>query len=140
MGAFAIVIMLRSEGFQGEDIEDYIGLSKSNPTAAALMLVFMFSLTGIPPTAGFIGKFYVIMEVINAGHTYLAVVAVVFSAVSAFFYLRIVMYMFMKDPKEEVVLTSSPSMSFALALTSMMVIIIGVFPAVLLNLVRFSMP
>jgi len=140
MGAFAIVIMLRSEGFQGEDIEDYIGMSKSNPTAAALMLVFMFSLTGIPPTAGFIGKFYVIMEVINAGYTYLAVVAVVFSAVSAFFYLRIVMYMFMRDPKEEVVLTSSPSMSFALAVTSMMIIIIGVFPSILLNLVRFSMP
>lgn len=140
MGAFAIVIMLRSEGFQGEEIKDYIGLSKSNPTAAVLMLVFMFSLTGIPPTAGFIGKFYVIMEVINAGYTYLAVVAVVFSAVSAFFYLRIVMYMFMRDPKEELVLTSSPSMSFALALTSMMVIIIGVYPSVLLNLVRFSMP
>ncbi len=140
MGAFAIVIMLRREGFQGEDIEDYIGLSKSNPTAAVLMLVFMFSLTGIPPTAGFIGKFYVFMEVINAGYTYLAVVAVVFSAVSAFFYLRIVMYMFMKDPKEEVVLAGSPSISFTLALTSMMVIIIGVFPSVLLNLVRYSMP
>ena len=116
MGAFAIVIMLRSEGFQGEDLDDYKGLAKSNPAAAALMLIFMFSLTGIPPTAGFIGKFYVIMEAINAGHTYLAITAVIFSVISAFFYLRVVMYMYMNDPRDTVVLTKSPSMTFALAL------------------------
>ncbi|UCD34689.1 MAG: NADH-quinone oxidoreductase subunit N, partial [Nitrospiraceae bacterium] len=68
IGAFAIVIMLRREGFRGENLEDYMGLSRSNPLASALMLIFMFSLTGIPPTAGFIGKFYVFMEVINAGY------------------------------------------------------------------------
>jgi len=138
IGAFAIVIMLRSEGFQGENIEDYKGLSKSHPMAAALMLVFMFSLTGIPPTAGFIGKFYVFMELINAGYTYLAVIAVVFSAVSAFFYLRIVMYMYMNEPKHTVVLSNSPSMSIALAITAGMVLILGVFPSFLLNLVRSS--
>ncbi|UCH79618.1 MAG: NADH-quinone oxidoreductase subunit N [Nitrospiraceae bacterium] len=138
MGAFAIVIMLRSEGFQGEELEDYKGLAKTNPAAAALMLVFMFSLTGIPPTAGFIGKFYVIMEAINAGDMYLAITAVVFSVISAFFYLRVVMYMYMNDPKETVILTKSPSMTFALALTTVMVLVLGVFPSVLLNLVRSS--
>ena len=138
IGAFAIVIMLRREGFSGENIEDYMGLAKSHPVPAALMLVFMFSLTGIPPTAGFIGKFYVFMEVINAGYTYLAIIAVVFSAISAFFYLRIVVYMYMKDPKEEVVLTNSPSMSFALVLTSVAILILGVFPTFLLDLVRSS--
>jgi NADH-quinone oxidoreductase subunit N len=138
IGAFAIVIMLRSEGFQGENLEDYMGLAKSHPLASALMLVFMFSLTGIPPTAGFIGKFYVFMEVINAGYTYLAIIAVVFSAISAFFYLRVVMYMYMRDPKEEVKLTNSASMSFALAVTTMMVLILGIFPSFLLNLVRSS--
>lgn len=138
IGAFAIVIMLRREGFQGEHLDDYMGLAKSHPAASALMLIFMFSLTGIPPTAGFIGKFYVFMEAINAGYTYLAIIAVVFSAISAFFYLRIVMYMYMRDPREEVVLSGSPSMSIALALTSTMILIVGVFPSVLLNLVRFS--
>lgn len=138
IGAFAIVIMLRREGFQGENLDDYMGLAKSHPAAAALMLVFMFSLTGIPPTAGFIGKFYVFMEAINAGYTYLAIIAVVFSAISAFFYLRVVVYMYMRDQKEEVVLTGSPSMSIALAVTATMILIIGVFPSVLLNLVRFS--
>jgi NADH-quinone oxidoreductase subunit N len=138
IGAFSIVILLRREGFQGENIEDYMGLSKKHPLASALMLVFMFSLTGIPPTAGFMGKFYVIMETINAGYTYLAVIAVIFSAISAFFYLRIVVYMYMKDPKEEVVLSNSPSMSIALAVTGVMVLVLGIFPSFLLNLVRSS--
>jgi NADH-quinone oxidoreductase subunit N len=138
IGAFAIVIMLRREGFQGENLEDYMGLSKSHPIASALMLVFMFSLAGIPPTAGFVGKFYVFMEAINAGYVYMAIIAVVFSAISAFFYLRVVMYMYMKDPKEEVVLTKSISMNIALAVTAMMVLIIGIFPSFLLNLVRYS--
>ncbi|MDH4027425.1 MAG: NADH-quinone oxidoreductase subunit N [Nitrospirota bacterium] len=138
IGAFAMVIMLRSEGFRGEDIEDYMGLAKNHPLAAALMLVFMFSLTGIPPTAGFIGKFYIIMELINAGYTPLAIIAVVFSAISAFFYLRIVIYMYMRDPKGDVVLSGSAPMSVALAVTSMMVLMIGMFPTFLLDFVRFS--
>ena len=138
IGAFAVVIMLRSEGFQGENLEDYMGLSKSHPLASALMLIFMFSLAGIPPTAGFVGKFYVFMETINAGYVYLAIIAVIFSAISAFFYLRVVMYMYMKDPVKEVTLTNSPSMSIALAVTAMMVLIFGIFPSVLLDLVRFS--
>ena len=138
MGAFAIVIMMRREGFQGENIEDYMGLAKDHPLASALMLVFMFSLAGIPPTAGFIGKFYVFMAAIHEGYTYLAIIAVVFSAVSAFFYLRIVVYMYMKDPKESVTLTTSPSLSIVLAVTAMMVLILGIFPSILLNLVRYS--
>lgn len=138
IGAFAIVIMLRREGFQGENLEDYMGLSKSHPLASALMLIFMFSLAGIPPTAGFVGKFYVFMEAINAGYVSLAIIAVVFSAISAFFYLRVIMYMYMKDPVNDVTLTTSPSMSIALAVTAMMVLVFGVFPSILLNLVRLS--
>ena len=138
IGAFAVVIMLRSEGFRGEDISDYKGLARSHPLASAMMLIFMFSLTGIPPTAGFIGKFYVFMELINAGYVPLVIIAVVFSVISAFFYLRVVMYMYMEEPKEEVTLTTSASMSFTLAVTALIVIILGVFPSYLLDFVRFS--
>jgi NADH-quinone oxidoreductase subunit N len=138
MGAFAVVIMLRREGVQGEDIEEYKGLAKSNPLASAFMLIFMFSLTGIPPTAGFIGKFYVFLEAINAGYTYLAIIAVVFSAISAFFYLRIVIYMYMRDPKEEVVLTSSPLMSIAMTVSAVTILALGVYPSALLNLLKLS--
>jgi len=136
IGAFAVIIMLRSEGFKGEEITDYEGLSKSHPLAAALMLIFMFSLTGIPPTAGFIGKFYIFMSAINAGYTWLVLVAVIFSAISAYFYLRIVMYMYMRDPKTEVVLTTSFTNGVAPGITTAAVLIIGVLPSALLNLAR----
>jgi NADH-quinone oxidoreductase subunit N len=136
IGAFAIVILLRSEGFKGDDLSDYEGLAKTHPLASALMLVFMFSLTGIPPTAGFIGKFYVFMSAINAGHTWLVVIAVIFSAISAYFYLRIVMYMYMKEPKETVQLTTTPEINFALAITVAAVIIIGILPSAFVNFAR----
>jgi len=138
IGAFAVVIMLRTEGFAGEDISDYEGLGKTHPTAAALMLVFMFSLTGIPPMAGFMGKFYLFMSAINAGYTWLVIVAVLFSAISAYFYLRIVMLMYMKEPKEVVPLNTSPGISLALAVAVSAVILIGILPAKVLALAQLA--
>mgnify|MGYP001591880191 FL=1 len=136
IGAFAVVIMLRSEGFKGDNITDYEGLSKTHPLAAALMLVFMFSLTGIPPTAGFMGKFYVFMSAINAGYTWVVIIAVMFSAISAYFYLRVVMYMYMKEPKETVQLSASPAIGLALAITVIAVLVIGISPSTVVNLAR----
>jgi len=138
IGAFAIVIMLRREGFEGVDIEDYQGLAKGHPIASAIMLVFMFSLTGIPPTAGFIGKFYLFMEAVNAGYVPLVVIAVIFSVISAYFYLRIVIYMYMREPKEEIILTTSPSMGLALIITTTGTLIIGLLPSALLELAKKS--
>ncbi len=136
IGAFAVIIMLRSEGFRGEDITDYEGLSKTHPMASALMLIFMFSLTGIPPTAGFIGKLYLFMSAINAGYTWLVIVAVIFSGISAFFYLRIVMYMYMREPKEAVSLTTTKTVGIALGVTVVAVLAIGVFPSFLIDFAR----
>jgi len=138
IGAFAVIIMLRSEGFMGEDITDYEGLAKTHPLAAALMLIFMFSLTGIPPTAGFIGKLYIFMSAINAGYTWLVVIAVIFSAISAFFYLRIVMYMYMREPREVVTLSTSPTTGLALTVSTAAVLLIGVFPSTLVEFARAS--
>jgi len=130
--------MLRSEGFKGDNISDYQGLSKTHPVAAALMLVFMFSLTGIPPTAGFMGKFYIFMSAINAGYAWLVIVAVIFSAISAYFYLRIVMYMYMKEPKETVQLSTSPGLGLALAITAAAVLLIGILPSVVVNSAKIA--
>jgi NADH-quinone oxidoreductase subunit N len=104
--------------------------------AAALMLIFMFSLTGIPPTAGFIGKLYIFMSAINAGYTWLVVVAVIFSAISAYFYLRIVMYMYMREPKTTVNLSTSFSTGLALTIATSAVLLIGVFPSILVDFAR----
>lgn len=129
IGAFSIVILLD----KGEEIEDYKGLSKSHPFVAALMLVFMFSLTGIPPTAGFIGKFNIFMAAINAGYVWVVVVAVMFSAISAYYYLRIVMNMYMKEMTEESAISPSPSLGMAIVITVLMVFIIGVMPSVVIG-------
>jgi NADH-quinone oxidoreductase subunit N len=138
VGAFAVVIMLRTEGFKGEEIADFTGLAKTHPLAAALMLVFMFSLTGIPPMAGFMGKFYLFMAAVHAGYTWLVIVAVLFSAISAYFYLRIVMLMYMKEPEESVRLNTSPGLGLALAVTVAAVLLIGVLPAKVLELAQMA--
>jgi NADH-quinone oxidoreductase subunit N len=139
IGAFGVVILLRRDGFEGTNINDYKGLAKSNPLSAALMLIFMFSLTGIPPTAGFIGKVYIFMAAISAGYTWLVITAVVFSAISAFFYLRIVIFMYMSEQEgEDVVLSTSPGINFALALSAIGVIALGVMPAKVLALAKLA--
>ncbi|MCL4491521.1 MAG: NADH-quinone oxidoreductase subunit N [Nitrospirae bacterium] len=129
IGAFAIVILLD----KGDEIKDYEGLSKSRPLVAALMLVFMFSLTGIPPTAGFIGKFNIFMAAIKAGYTWLVVIAVIFSAISAYYYLRVVMNMYMKEMKQEAAIAPSPSLGLAILITVLMVFIIGIMPSVVIG-------
>jgi NADH-quinone oxidoreductase subunit N len=137
-GAFAIVAMLRKGGLEGEEIEDFTGLAKRHPVAALLMLVFMVSLAGLPPTAGFIGKLYVFMAAVEAGMTWLAVLALAFAAVSAYYYLRLVMVMYMRDP---VILTSasprfvmSPALSIVLACAIAGVVWFGIYPNPLVTL------
>ncbi len=138
MGAFGVVIMLRRSGVRGEEIADFAGLGKTNKTAAFLMLIFLFSLTGIPPMAGFIGKFYIFKSAVQAGMVWLAIVGVLFSAISAYFYLRVIMLMYMYDPKEEFRLVQSPALALALAVAATAVVVIGVRPAEVLEFARSS--
>jgi len=138
MGAFGVVIMLRKAGKRGEEITDFAGLGKTNKTAAFLMLIFMFSLTGIPPLAGFVGKFYIFKSAVQAGLVWLAVVGVLFSSISAYFYLRVIMVMYMSEPKGTIELSTAPSLALALAISATSVIVIGVYPTDLLNYARAS--
>ena len=144
LGAFAIVIILSRSGdgkepSYGEMLSDYEGLAKTEPLWAALMLIFMFSLTGIPPTAGFVGKFYIFLSVINAGYTWLAVVAVLMSAVSAYFYLRVVMLMYMREPQKALKVSPNLSESLAATITTALVIITGISPYYLIEFARITM-
>ena len=137
-GAFAIVAMLRKGSIEGEEIEDFTGLAKRQPVAALLMLVFMVSLAGIPPTAGFIGKLYVFMSAVEAGMTWLAVLALIFAAVSAYYYLRLVLVMYMREPgaatAESPRLVLSPTLSIVLACAIAGVVIFGIYPDPLIQL------
>ncbi len=131
LGAFAVIGMLRKGEHEGEEIEDFTGLAKRQPLAAFLMLVFMVSLAGIPPTAGFIGKFYVFMAAVDAGLAWLAAIALLFAAVSAYYYMRVVMVMYMREPDPAAIaprLVTSPALSFVLACAVAGVILFGLFP------------
>jgi NADH-quinone oxidoreductase subunit N len=135
LGAFTVVTMLRRGGVEGDEIDDFSGLAKRNKWAALVMLLFMFSLAGIPPTGGFIAKFYVFMAAVGAHMPALAVLAVVFAAISAYFYLRVVMVMYMREPGEtagtpghDVRVVASPATIVVLLVAAIGVIILGVFP------------
>ncbi|MGZ8385308.1 MAG: NADH-quinone oxidoreductase subunit N [Nitrospira sp.] len=136
-GAFAIVAMLRKGGIEGVDIEDFTGLAKRHPVAALLMLIFMVSLAGIPPTAGFIGKLYVFMSAVEAGLPWLAVVALIFAVISAYYYLRLVMVMYMREPVDQSStsprMVMSPALSIVLACAVAGVVIFGIYPNPLVN-------
>jgi len=101
LGAFGFVILLESKGYAGEEITDYAGLARRHPGAALGMLIFMMALAGIPPTAGFMGKLYLFAAAVEGGYIVLTVIAVVMSAVSLYYYFRIVAQMYMQDGLEE---------------------------------------
>ncbi len=142
LGAFAMVAMLRKGGLEGEEIEDFTGLAKRHKGGAFLMLIFMVSLAGIPPTAGFIGKFYLFMAAVNAGLAWLAIFGLIFAAISAFYYLRIVMVMYMREPSPEQERTTrlvlSPQVSVVLACAVAGVVLLGVFPGPLVSIADLS--
>ncbi|MDD5285063.1 MAG: NADH-quinone oxidoreductase subunit N [Desulfuromonadaceae bacterium] len=101
IGAFAIVILLAKKGETNGDVKDFAGLGFKHPVLAVAMTVFLFSLAGMPPTAGFVGKFYLFSGAIQKGYIWLAIIGVLNSAASVYYYLRVTVYMYMKDSTEE---------------------------------------
>jgi NADH-quinone oxidoreductase subunit N len=132
MGAFAVVTALQRKPGVSSQISTFAGLGRRDPWLGALMALFLLSLTGIPPLAGFWAKAYVILAAIQAGGwlTALAVLAMINAAAAAFYYLRVVVYMYMRDPVEETAPTS-PGMLFraGLAIASVGTLVFGLFPA-----------
>jgi NADH-quinone oxidoreductase subunit N len=126
LGAFGVVIAL---GKRGETLDGYRGLAAQRPAAAALLLIFLLALTGIPPTSGFIAKFVVILSAVRAGHMALAVLAVVCSVVSAFVYMRVAVYMFMREPREPAPARFPAAVSAALAVAALVTVIGGISPS-----------
>ncbi len=128
LGIFGVIVMMNRDKSGGELITDYTGLAKKNGALALVMLIFLFSLAGIPPTAGFMGKFYVFMALINEGMVWLAVVAVIFSAVAAYFYIRVIMLMYMKEPEREFSYARPLSVLIVITISLIAVILLGVLP------------
>jgi NADH-quinone oxidoreductase subunit N len=136
LGAWAVIVALRRRDVIGEHIDEMSGLFFKNPVAAVLMLIFLLSLAGIPPTAGFIGKYYLFAAAIQTGHNTLAVIAVLNAAISIYFYLRIVVAMFMREATEKTGLTYSPGLLTVLAVAIIFTMVIGLYPDPFIALAR----
>jgi NADH-quinone oxidoreductase subunit N len=139
LGAFLVVIALRRKGVIGEDVDDLAGLMHKSPGYAILMLVFLLSLAGIPPTAGFLGKYYIFLALIETGHYTLAVIATLYVAVAIYYYFRLVRSMFVGEATEHAPLTSSVGLRFALAGAGIMTLIVGIYPEPFLQLAQRSL-
>jgi NADH-quinone oxidoreductase subunit N len=140
MGAFGIVIVLGEKGTENTSIErDYAGIAWRHPLLAAAMALFMFSLTGIPPTAGFVGKFAILSAAVNAGHVPLAILLVLTSVVSAYYYLKVVVSMYMWSSEREPIRSRVPAMAIiALLIAVVGVLGLGIFPGEWVEMARAS--
>ncbi len=128
LGAWSVIVALRRKDVIGEQIDDMAGLFFRHPAGAVLMLIFLLSLAGIPPTAGFIGKYYLFAAAIETGHNALAVIAVLNAAISIYFYFRIVVSMFMREATEKTGLMYAPGLTMTLAIATVFTLLIGVYP------------
>lgn len=139
LGAFAVVIAIGRKGEPNEQFEDYAGLASRQPLIAAAMVLFMLSLTGIPPLVGFVGKLYLLEAIVQAGYIWLAVIMVLNSAISAYYYLRLIIEMYMRDPASpEVAMEPAPLLIACLVVATVGTIYFGIFPDGPLDFARQS--
>ena len=138
LGAFAVITMLRRTDVQGDEMKDFSGLAFRNPFAAFAMLLFMLSLGGIPPTAGFMGKFWLFSAAIDAHYYGLAVIGVLNSAISLYYYVRIVVFMYLKKETIGSAPATSPALAVVLGLAVVATLVLGIYPRLLFELADAS--
>lgn len=131
---FGMIILLSREGFEAEELQDFQGLNARSPWFAAIMLIVMFSMAGVPPLLGFYAKFAVLAAVVEVGRSWLAVAGVLFSVIGAFYYLRVVKLMYFDPPVDQAPLEASMDLRWVLSLNGLLVLGLGIFPQALLAL------
>ena len=134
IGAFAIVAMIEGKDETRLELGDYAGLSKTQPVLAATMAMFMFSLAGIPPFAGFFGKYYLFMATVSAGYTWLTIVAVISSIISVYFYLGLIVQMYFKESEGTVFTPLAGLARVSLFLAAAGTVFFGLFPSILIEI------
>lgn len=137
-GAFAILIVLRQKGLIGEELEDLNGLYQRSPAAAVLLLVFMLSLAGIPPTAGFMGKYFIFLSLIETHHPVLAVFAVLYIVPALYYYFRIVVHAWLKAPGEAPRPVMSNAQAVALGVAVFVTLAAGLYPEPFTRLAQYA--
>src|SRR5690242_721538 len=137
-GAFAILIVLRQKGLIGEELEDLNGLYQRSPAAAVLLLIFMLSLAGIPPTAGFMGKYFIFLSLIETHHPVLAVFAVLYIVPALYYYFRIVVHAWLKAPGEAPRPVMSSAQAVALSIAAFVTLAAGLYPEPFTRLAQYA--
>lgn len=136
LGAFGLVILLETKGYAGESVDDFNGLARKNPLAAGVMVLFLLSLAGIPPTAGFVGKYLLFSAAMQAGWAWLSLLAVLMSAVSLFYYFRIVRAMYLVEGTGELRWKEEPAVAVAILVCAVGTLAVGVYPQPLIALAK----
>jgi NADH-quinone oxidoreductase subunit N len=134
VASLGMILLLSRAGFEAENLDDFRGLNQKSRWYAFMMLITMFSLTGLPPTVGFFGKLFVLQAALEAGYTWLVVYAVVMSVIGAFYYLRVVKLMYMDAPAGEITLEPRADARWVLSLAGVVTLLLGLVPAPLLDL------
>jgi NADH-quinone oxidoreductase subunit N len=135
IGAFAVISVVEGENDSHTDLNSYAGLNSKNPILAASMAVFMFALAGIPPLAGFFGKYYVFVSAIQNNLTWLAIVGVISSVISVYFYIRVVVLMYFKESVENFHISVSSFSLLAIIISALLVLVFGLLPDSLMNVI-----
>ncbi|PXX47607.1 NADH-quinone oxidoreductase subunit NuoN [Undibacterium pigrum] len=133
LGTFGIIMLLARSGFEAENLDDLKGLNKRSPWFALVMLLLMFSLAGIPPMMGFYAKLSVLQAVLSTGKLWLALVAVAFSLIGTFYYLRIVKLMYFDEPLDHSPIVASTDMRMVLSVNGLIVVVLGIVPGSLMT-------
>ncbi len=134
LGSFGMIMLLSRSGFEAENLEDFKGLNARDPWYAFIMLLLMFSMAGIPPTVGFYAKFAVLQAVVDAGFVWLAVVAVLFSLIGAFYYLRLVKLMYFDAPTDSAPISPRSDVRLLLSANGLAMLVFGILPGPLMAL------
>jgi len=139
IGAFAVVILVAKKGETNGNVSDFAGLGFKRPVLAVAMTLFLFSLAGVPPAAGFVGKFYLFAGAVQEGYIWLAIIGVLNSAASAYYYLRIMVYMYMKESTEdfEWIKVTAP-VTLALVIAAAGTLIPGIVPSIILEYAQMA--
>ena len=138
LGGFGMIMLLSREGFEADKLDDFKGLNQRSPWLAFMMLLLMFSMAGVPPTVGFYAKFSVLNAAVQAGHLPLVVMAVIFSLIGAFYYLRIVKLMYFDAPENHEKIYMQPDSSLLISINGLAVLALGILPSTLMSVCAVS--
>lgn len=134
VGGFGIILLLSRAGFESEELSDLKGLNQRSPWFAFMMLIFMFSMAGVPPTVGFWAKLSVLSAVVDVDMLWLALVAVFFSIIGVYYYLRVIKLMYFDDPVDTTIISNTTEMQIAISFNGLIILLLGVYPSALMSL------